>query len=451
MEPLAKNFVEANPNNEGLTEEMVTKDDYYKDSKSASFSGVKVFSRCETLYRDLFVTKTYEEPDHDYFTYGKLVDALVTEPTGFIEENFVRVERKVKPEDALKFENDIKELEEEIADKAKKVDSKMIEKRGAIQAKIDNLRKLNGDDSEMKPASKKKLDKLTKDLEKVEPDKTLSKGIASRRDKIVEVQERLNYIKQLADKIQVTNSIWENAEETAVALQAHPSFSDLTFNEVTSQQIFRTNKGGIPRKGKLDHLKLSPPLTRLYAIYAAEQMTIEELQQRIKNDIHPEDQWGIITDVKTCRDIKLLEPYNTHYRGQLGFYQDLVSDTLGIPAVNIRCRILAADKLSNGFKKCELFEYEQSVLDELKVDVEGWVRLWWDRQTTNSYVSAKEKHGWHQDCYTCSECRFCPFSMKPGDPVMISGPRFEKNGRTPAETNESLPDEVSTADAVLDY
>lgn len=425
-------------------EELVTKEDYYKDTRSISFSSLKVFSRCETLYRDLFVDKTYEEPDHDYFTYGKLVDAMVSEPEGFIAENFVRVERKVKPEDALKFENQIKDLEKEVKEKTDQLAEKLAEKKSVIQAKIAKFLELNGEDLSEKTQAK--VDKLNADLEAVEPDKTLEKGIAGRRDQIVELQKNLDYIKQLADKIQVTNSIWINAEETAMALRAHPSFSNIEFNEVTSQQIFRTNRGGVPRKGKLDHLKLSPALTRFYAIYVAEQMTLAELQERIKKDVHPQDLWAIITDVKTCKDIAQLEPYNKHYRGQLGFYQDLVSDTLLIPPEKIRCRILAADKLSNDFKKCELFEYSQSSLDELKIDVEAWVKIWWQRQQEGRYVSAKEKHGWHQECFTCSDCRFSPFSMKPGEPVMVTGPRFGK-GDTPLP----LVDEVSTADAVLDY
>jgi len=428
------------------TEELVSKEDYYKDTRCISFSALKVFSRCETLYRDLFVDKTYEEPDHDYFTYGKLVDAMVSEPEDFIPANFVRVDRKVNPEDALKHENEIHEIRKEISEKKGQMEDKMKTKREEIQKKIDNLIELNKD--KITPATQKKLDKLAEDLGKVAPDKTIEKGIASREEAVVLVQQKLNAIKELSDKIQVSNAIWKNSEETALAIQAHPSFSNITFNQATSQQIFRTNKGGIPRKGKLDHLKLSPSLTRLYALYAAEQMTLEELQARIRTDVHHQDMWAIITDVKTCKSIAEIEPYNKHYRGQLGFYQDLVSDTLLIPVENVRCRILAADKANNDFKKCELFEYTQASLDELKGDVEAWVQLWWAGQQSGKYVSAKEKHGWHQKCYTCSECRFCPFSMKPGDPVMVAGPRFESKG-VPAP--QVLSDEVSTADAVLDY
>lgn len=56
------------------------------------------------------MTKTYEEPEQDYFVYGKLVDAMLTEKPEFIAENFIRVDRKINPADALKFENQIKTL-----------------------------------------------------------------------------------------------------------------------------------------------------------------------------------------------------------------------------------------------------------------------------------------------------------------------------------------------------
>lgn len=423
---------------------LETKEDYYKDATRISYSSLKVFSRCETLYRDLFVTKTYEEPEYDYFTYGKLVDAMVSEPEGFIEKNFVRVERRVDPEKALEIENKIKTIKAEVAAKEQESEEKMRVKRGSIQEKIDNLNQLNGEN--ISEATQKKLDKLAADMDAVEPDKTIAKGIESRRAQIVELQTQLDAIKALADKIQVTNSIWMNAEETAQALRSHPAFTNLEFNQATSQQIFTTEKNGIPRKGKLDHLKLSPALTKIYAIYAAEQMTLQELQERIQRDVHPQDLWAIITDIKTCKDIADLEPFNKHYRGQLGFYQDLVSDTLLIPVQNIRCRILAADKLNNDFKKCELFEFTQEALDELKPDVEAWVQIWWQRQQAGTYISAKEKEGWNQKCFTCSECRFCPFSTRPGEPVMVAGPRFG----SPADL-KPLADTISTADAVLDY
>lgn len=429
----------------------INKDDYYKDSSCISFSGLKVFSKCETLYRDIFVTKTYEEPEQDYFTYGKLVDALVTESDAFVDENFIRVDRRVNPEDALKLENDITMLQVEISEREAQNEESKAKKREAIKTKLDaanaaatKKREKEGKDADI-TKELEKIAQLGKEFNEVPGNATIEKGIESRKAQIEDVRAKLALIKGLADKIQVTGALWDNAESTALAIKTHPSYAQMEFNEVTSQQIFTTVIDGIPAKGKLDHLKLSPALTKFYAIYIANQMTLEELQERITRDIHPQDLWAIITDVKTCKDLATLEPDNKHYRGQLGFYQTLVSAVLRIPIANIRTRILVADKMNNSFKKCELFEYTQERLDELKPDVWAWARLWYEASKTGRYVSAKEKDGWHQKCFTCTECRFCPFSARPGEPVVVAGPRFETS--SPA----SIVDDLSTADAALEY
>lgn len=384
---------------------LIGKDDYYKDNSRCSFSALKVFSKCETLYRDLFLTKTYEEPEHDYFVYGKLVDAFVTEKPEFIKENFILVERKINPEDALKFENKIKDL----------------------QAEIDA------------PEFQEKLQK---------GNKTTMKGLESRLKKIEEIKISLDSIKELADKQQVTPSVWQNAEETALALKSHPYFSNMEFNEVTSQQIFQATLNGVPRKGKLDHLKLSPALTKIYAIYKAGQISLDEMQTKILS-LNINDLWAIITDIKTCYDLKVLEPFNTHYRGQLGYYQDLVGAVLCIPTDQIKLQILVADKVSSSFKKAELFQYRQEIIDELKPDVRAWEQLWMQAMKSGKFVSDKEKRGMDQKCFTCNDCRFSPFSMKPGEPVMISGPRFGK--MVEGQNSPATSAEFSTADAVLEY
>lgn len=430
-----------------LKAELFDKEAYYKDRQFASFSSVKVYSKCETLYRDIFIDKTYEEPEQDYFIYGKLVDALVSEKPEFVPANFVRVDRKIKPEDALKKENEIKQLEQDIVDREAKIKEKLAVKVSEINTKIDELKgkeKLTAAQSAKLIDLEQQLQQITLNPEEFS-DKVLLKGIAKCNEDISQLKHELSIIASFADKQQVTNSIWENAEDTALALKTHPSYSNMVFNEVTSQQVFVTIIEGIPVKGKLDHLLLSPTLTKLYAVYIAGQMSLVELQERIKT-LNPNDLWAIITDIKTCKDLASLEPYNNHYRGQLGFYQDLVSDVLLIPKQNIRCRILAADKLSSTFKKAELFEYTQAALDELKPDVWAWTRMWWKSFQENKYVSAKAKHGMKQKCYTCSECRFCPFSLNPGQPVIINGPRYIDDA-----TATPLSMDISTADAVLEY
>lgn len=388
--------------------EQLTRENYYDDADRISFSALKVFSKCEQLYKEVFMDHTYEEPDHDYFTYGKLVDALVTEDEKYVKENFVRVERKVKVEDTLKIQNAITTLENEIKGLAEKI---------------------------------------------AKNNKTAIKGKESREKKIEEFKVQLHAIESVGAKTQVTASIWKNAEETALALKTHPYFSNMEFNELTSQQVLAfTNEDGIPRKGRLDHLKLSPQIEAPYAIYLGDVAKADPVNQRkiyaefrAKIDPLPVDKkWARITDVKTCFDIAKLEPYNTHYRGQLGFYQDLVHDFFGIPTENIQCLILAADKLSSAFKKAELFEYTQRSLDELKPTIYDWMRIW--KQSINSgiFQSAKEVYGIEQKCFTCSACRFSPFAKRLGEPYLVDAPRFK--GSTDAGENE-----VSITDAVLEY
>ncbi len=232
---------------------LLDKDDYYKDVDYVSFSHIKLFASCETLYRDTYITKTYEEGDKDYFTYGKLVDALLSEPEEFVKENFMRVERKIKVEDALKYENQIKELEAYIS--------------------------------------------APDFLEKIEKgNKTAIKGLEKRKLEIEEAQGCLKVIGSLGDKIQVTNSIWEEAHETALAIKTHPSFVQFDWNSLTSQQLITAEIDGVKRKGRLDHLKLSPTIHKLYAIFKANQMTKEDLQKKIK-ELNPNDHWAIITDL----------------------------------------------------------------------------------------------------------------------------------------------------------
>lgn len=379
---------------------LLSKEEYDLESKFINFSGLKLFSKCETLYRDTYVTKVYREPDHDYFIYGKLVDALVTETPQFVKDNFILVDKKVKPEDALKYENDIKTLENEIE------------------------------------ATKEKCEA---------GNKTALKGKESRLKKIEELQSRLFAIRDIDGKEQVTNSIWTNAEETALALKTHPHYSNLEFNEFTSQQILVAKVGDHTRKGRLDHLKLCPQIEKAYRLYVAKQISYEEMTDKITT-MDQSELWGVVTDIKTCYDIAKLEPYNTHWRGQLGFYQDIVSEFFLIPRRQIKCQILVADKLSSTFKKSELFEYTQESIDELKPDVEAWITLWAKAKETGQYVSAKERKGMNQECYTCQECRNCPFSLKPGQPVLVTKPRFAtKNDFSAAFTaqEDELPQDHS--------
>jgi hypothetical protein len=195
--------------------------------------------------------------------------------------------------------------------------------------------------------------------------KTAEKGKAKREREIQELQDRLAAIRNIDGKEQVTKSIWENAEQTALALKSHPYYTSMVFDQFTSQQIIIARVNGIDRKGRLDHLKLCPQIEKLYKLYVANQISYEDMGNKIVK-MDPSELWATITDIKTCYDVAKLEPYNNQYRGQLGFYQDLVAEFFLIPTKQIKCQILVADKLSSEFKKSELFSYSQESLDELK-------------------------------------------------------------------------------------
>lgn len=365
----------------------MTKENYYQDTQSISFSMIKDFSRCETLFRDKIVNKIYVEPDHDYLTYGKLVDAFVTESPDFVKENFVLVDKRVKPEDALRYENSVKKLQAEID----LVDDKGNSMRDKVAA----------------------------------GNKTAIKGLEKRTREIQEFQDKLSALQNLAGKEQVTRSLWEEAEQTALALKTHPYFTSMVFDQFTSQQIFIIKKEGVSRKGRLDHLKLCPQIEKLYKLYVAKQLSYEDMGNKIAQ-MDPRELWATITDIKTCYSMEKLEPFNDPWLGQLSYYQDLVSEFLLIPTANIKCQIFGADKVSNNFKMAELFTYPQTAINEQKADLDEWVRKIAQALKSNVYISSKAKNGFNQKCYTCQECRLAPFSTQPGQPVLVTGPRFKK-------------------------
>lgn len=349
-------------------------DQAYKNLLNINHSAMRVFNTCPNLYREQFITKVYEEPDKDYFLYGSLVDCLLTEPDK-LKEHFVRVDSKLDPLDALKYEQKIKELELEMNTPDKKGET-MIEK-----AAREN--------------------------------KTALSGVESRKTKIQELHVKCAAIKQLGTKEQVTNAVWQNAEETAEAIKNNPMFRELTFNEFTSQQVFVDSEAG--RKGRLDYVRFSPPIQTLYASYSANLIDIETLRSGI-NDLDEKSKYGTIVDVKTTYLISKFEP--EQYASQLAVYQHLVFATTGIKC---RCFIIAGDKDTN-CKRSQDYELSQPLLDRAwnrYLQVEG---TFLKCQKANVWPSAKELWGTQQECFRCSICKDRPFSFN--EPLLVNGPLF---------------------------
>ena len=334
-----------------------TEKEYYEDSDYISFSALKLFSKCPQLYKEVYLDKSIVQEDHDYFVYGKVVDALITETPEYFEEHFQIVSRSVNPLDKLRLEAKVTDLTKEMIERKEKADA---------------------------------------------GNKVAQKGILARSKEVVELTQRIAEIDAMGTKIQVTKSLYENAEATALAIKQHPFFERFFFKPEYCQKILATEKlfNKFKAKGRLDYLYLEG-----------------------SGDIFVNGEQGKFTgakiaDVKTCRDLKSLDLNNSHYKGQLAFYRLLVSSIYNIPKENISCYIIVGDKQTSTLKHSEIFEYDSKLLDEMEPILEAWTQKVFDACTQKVFISARKQEGIKQECFTCSDCRVAPFS-KDGSIVKI--------------------------------
>lgn len=347
---------------------------YREDMVNTNHSALRVFNTCPNLYNEQYNLKTYEEPDKDYFIYGSLVDRILTSPSD-VDKYFVRVERQLDPSDALKYEQKIKDLEAEMVIPDKKGIS-MVEKSES-------------------------------------GNKTALAGIEKREREIEDLRMRLSKIKELGQKQQVTDAMWQNALATADAIKANPFFQELKFDEFTSQQVFIDPKNN--RKGMLDYVRLSPPAQKLYAAYKANLLDRDALRTGIM-ELSPKSRVGRIVDIKTTYLLSKFEP--EMYATQLAVYQKLVEQLMGITC---DCFIVAGDKDSD-CKRAQDYQLSQALLDRawnryLAVEV-----AFRECSKLNKWPSAKELWGTKQECFRCSVCKDRPFSFD--GPLLVNGPLF---------------------------
>lgn len=347
--------------------------DYRQDSSNVNHSALKyAFNVCPNLYREQYITKVYEEPEKDYFLYGSLVDCLLTTPedTG---KKFVRVDKKLDPADALKYEQAIKELQLEMNTPDKKGETM---------------------------------------LEKAEKgNKTSQAGIDKREREMEELRTRLSNIRELGSKQQITNGMWQDAYETADAIKNNPMFKELSFDEFSSQQVFVDP--ATQRKGMLDYVRFSTPLQKLYVLYKAGSLDHDAFLRGVA-DLSEESRSGIIVDIKTTKLISEFEP--EIYASQLAIYQRLVEAVTG---VRCRCFIIAGDK-DPKCKRSQDYELSQSLIDRAWgrfVQVESAFR---ECKEEDNWPSAKELWGTKQQCFRCSICKDRPFSFT--KPLLVEGP-----------------------------
>lgn len=347
---------------------------YRDDAVNTNHSALRLFNTCPNLYYEQCITKTYEEPEKDYFVYGSLVDRLLTSPAD-VDAYFVRVERQLDPSDALKYEQKIKELTFEMETPDKKGIS-MIEK-----AESGN--------------------------------KTAKSGIEKREREIEGFRERLATIKELGQKQQVTNAMWLNAHATAEVIKCNPFFQELKFDEFSSQQAFIDP---VPRrKGMLDYVRFAPPIQKLYVSFKAGVISRDALRSSIEQ-FSPESRRGRIVDIKTTARLSEFEP--KMYATQLAVYQKLVESLTGIVC---ECFIVAGDKDSE-CKRSQDYQLAQPLLDRAwsrYLQVEAAFR---ECEKAEKWPSAKELWGVKQECFRCSICKDRPFSFD--KPLLVNGPLF---------------------------
>lgn len=346
----------------------------YRENEGLNYSSLRVFNVCPNLYYEQFVTKTYEEPDRDYFLYGSLVDCMLTTPDE-LDKLFVRVDSKLDALDALKYEQKIKELNAEMSAADKKGET-MVEK-----AERGN--------------------------------KTAQAGLEKREREIEDLRTKLSAIKELGLKQQITNGMWQNALATAEAIKANPLFRELSFDEFTSQQVFVDEKTG--RKGKLDYVRFAEPMQQLYAAFKAGLLDPKSFRAGVAQ-LSPQDRTGVIVDIKTTYLISELEP--EIYAGQLAIYRELVEAVTG---VRCRCLIVAGDK-DPKCKRSQDYELAEPLVDRAWVRYLAVEKAFRACKKDDIWPSAKELWGIGQKCFRCSVCSDRPFSFK--GPLVVTGPLF---------------------------
>lgn len=347
----------------------LTPDNYYDDQEYLSFSGLKSYSKCPVLFKETFIDRTYVEPEQEYFTYGNIVDTYLSDGQDQISKKFIRVARRVSPDDVLRIKTKIEALKNEIEEK---------DLRNKSEA----------------------------------GNKTAIKGLASREADISELEEDLRRASGLIDPkmTQVVESVFDDALITAATMSINPFFKTLENTIFTTQQIFVNEERKL--KGKLDYIRFHPSVQVIYELWRGGLIkTEQEMRDRIQ-ELDPSVRKGMIVDYKTCAQLEKVDP--DIWSGQLAFYQDLVEHVTGIKC---ECYIICGDKGKT--KRAQDFVFPQELLDKRKKDIEVYIERAQSDLKNGTWKSAKEMEGFNQKCWKCSVCSDRPFSMD--KPFVVTG------------------------------
>jgi len=343
-----------------------------------SYSDLRTYDTCPRLWYEQNITKDYEQPDEDYFIYGNLVDALLTDPE-HVSSKFVRVDRRTKDETGMESVGKMQEIQAEIV---------------ALKADLD-----------LKPNKIK--------------EKTLKK-------KEIELKKQANLVKALRSnekKVQVVNSIWKNAHETAECIKRNPLWVRVIEPAIEEGRIafqLALHSPELNLKGTLDILIASKQLIVALQGYAGGIVSIDEVR-KIGSD---EDESAIIIDIKTCAQLTKFQTENTcekYYSGQLAIYSALISN---IAACQHEAYVLAGDKDPDR-KMAQHYQFSGKTLADSFARICGVQDLFvksmfaYDAcKIREAFPAAKTLYGKNQTCFRCSVCREAPFSQT-DEPVVI--------------------------------
>ena len=336
-----------------------------------NISGLRVFGDCPRLFFEQEIEKTYTPPDKDYFTYGTIVDLLLSGTESELEKRFILADRKVDTGDTLKLENDLKALHEEM-----------------YSAKDTKGKTMH---------------------EKAEAGSALAmKGIAKRTQEMDAIKEKLRVIKNVDTKTQVTKSLWNNAHETAEVMRQNPGYKNCQIEPETCQVELVSGR----RRGTADYMRLSPMAQTIWNIWKGGMCTAEEMRLRIA-ELPDKEKYGTIKDWKTTAGFSINDFNAKKYAAQLWYYREIVLELTGILC---RCETIVGDKDPKR-KMVQDFVYSAATLNEAGQSVQALERLFWKCVMDNVWPSAKQLDGLEQKCFRCSECSDRPFSH--GGPCII--------------------------------
>lgn len=345
----------------------LSRDAYRDASEYVNYSSLKDFSACPRLYYEKYVERSLVDIRHDYFTYGSLVDCLVTTP-GELEERFIQVDRRMEAAKTLDIEMRLKELPLEIE---------------ALKAELA-----------------------------VNPKKTVQTKLKKAEAEIQALNDKLNVCRNAISREQVTAAMWEDAHDTAQVIKQNVRYQHLIVDQfplAMPQVVLCTHTEGKPhRKGQLDFLVCpSQEAQALIQMWQGGMIFEADLPARFAELGDSSSVFHII-DIKTTARLSDFDPKT--YAGQLAFYQAMLASLTGLAKEHILCSIIAGDKRDDR-KMAQDYLFTQDTLDFAYGQVLVVEEALRECQRTNVWPSAKSLRGQEQTCFRCRECSSRPFSV----------------------------------------